>query len=401
MSFSDWNDKRLKRWFEKYGDKSDPVPEPKPEPDTEPDPAPEPKSPRLDVPKSETGRWECGEYSGEALTNLKVCKIPNVTPNEPVEAVIPPGMKVEGDLIVTVDGYRWLRLTQPHEYFGKYLVIEDWDKFHTYCQIEHSLSIPQALYRIRIDDPPRMLKPSWRFKSMHWAAPAVHPMYLSKNPVHSTNRTRLSRWETFLRTLNNTKNKWNYYTNDHAGLFNGTGWDKQETLVMGNNLVVVDKIIKGRRGRMAKLRTLFINDPQPDADLLNYQTCPWFIHKFTVITRKGFVVDPNPGAVYYPVITKQGGEGWIQLDKLEKFPSLPMTVTVEEEAGLNVREKPTVKSGKVTALGKGTLLEITEYRPAGSEVWGRCEQGWVALYHPQTTPKYLTSWEMETKPPPP
>ncbi len=385
MSFFNWNEERHKKRFDKLGEK----------------PEPEPKSPRLDVPADEKGRWEYGEYSGETLTYLKVSKLPNVMPEEPGEIVLSPGRQVEGDLLVTVDGYRWLRLTRPHKYFGKYLITEDWDKRHTYIQIDNSLSIPQSLYRIKKEDPPRMLDPTWRAKSMYWAAPAVHPMYIAKNPAHSTIRTRLSPWETYLRTLNSTKNKWNYYTNDHAGLFNGTGWDKQETLVMGNNLVVVDRIEGfGKDLMMAKLRTLFIEDPQPDPELLNYQTCPWLIHKFTVITRKGFVVDPNPGAVYYPVIVKRGGQGWIQLDKLEKFPALPMRITVNVTAGLNVREKPTTKGNRVTALRKGTSLEITEYRPAGSEIWACCEQGWIALYHPKTTLKFLTSWKMETEPPP-
>lgn len=385
MSFFNWNEERHKRRFEEQDGK----------------PEPEPTFPRLDVPEVEKGRWDFGEYSGETLTYLSVNKIPGVPAEKLREAVFSPGRQVAGDLIVTVDGYRWLRLTEPSDYFGKYVATEDWDKRHTYIQIESSLSIPQSLYRIRKDDPPRITLPDWD-NNMTWAAPAVHPMYISTNPAHSTIRTRLSPWEKYLRTLNDTKRKWNYYTNDHAGLFNATGWDKQESLVMGNNIVVVDRIGAHRKvGQMAKLRTMFIQDPRPDPELLNYQTCPWLIHKFTVITRNGSVVDPNPGSVYYPVILNMGGEGWIQMAKLEKFPQLPLTVDVEVAVGLNVRLKPSLNGEKVSAIPKGAPIEITAYRPAGSEVWARCEGGWIALYHPQTTPNYLTSWRMENEPPPP
>ncbi|MDK1029533.1 MAG: Rnase Y domain-containing protein [Anaerolineae bacterium] len=263
-----------------------------------------------------------------------------------------------------------------------------------------SASVPQSFYRVRKDNPPRMLVPGWKFKKMHWEAPETHKLRPTKNSAHGSERTRLSPWENFLRSLNDTDKKWIYYINDHSGLFNNTGWDKQETIVMGNNVVVVDEIQQVRNGWMARVKTLFIENSQPDPYFLNYESSPWLIHKFTVITRKGFVIDPKPGAILYPLITNKGDECWIELEKLEKFPSLPLTVTVKS-LGLNVREKPTLKSTKITAIRKGTPIKITQYLPVGSEIWAQCEQGWIALYHPDSDPKYLTSWKMQTDPPPP
>jgi hypothetical protein len=89
------------------------------------------------------------------------------------------------------------------------------------------------------------------------------------------------------------------------------------------------------------------------------------------------------------------------MDHLEPFPILPMDVTVAVDQ--DVRAEPGMSSATTgKQIHKGETVTIMEYRPLGSEVWGRLYGSkWIALFmYQKTGPTYFTSWSMATLPPP-
>ena len=85
---------------------------------------------------------------------------------------------------------------------------------------------------------------------------------------------------------------------------------------------------------------------------------------------------------------------------LEPFPILPMDVTVEVD--YDIRAEPGTDSEKTgKRIQKGQTVTIVEYRPLGSQVWGRIYGSkWIPLFMFQNTgPTYFTSWSMATLPP--
>ena len=113
-------------------------------------------------------------------------------------------------------------------------------------------------------------------------------------------------------------------------------------------------------------------------------------------TRTTYWSNPPPGAIYWPLVSDR--EVWIPLERIEPFPQLPMMVTANTTQ--DIRKTPESK-GEPTGskFSEGETKRIVEYYPSGSNVWGRIAGGgWIELY---LYPKYLTSWSMATKPPPP
>lgn len=244
-----------------------------------------------------------------------------------------------------------------------------------------------SFFRVKHDNPPRTSLKDWVNPKMQ-QAPEVFPLFVDATDKHGTHRTNLSTWESFCRSLNPTTRKWNYYTGAHAGLFNNTSWPNQESLTMGGNVVRVIEESKG----FARIETLVLENGHAGA---TYKTHPWLIHKFTVITNDGRVLNPPVGDIYFPVVLKEGKQAWIPMIWLEKFPSLPRDVTVSA-LHLNVLSSPGITSPIVGSLDEGQTVTISGYSPMGSDVWGKTAGGWIALLYNDT---YFTSWQMVTEPP--
>jgi hypothetical protein len=87
-----------------------------------------------------------------------------------------------------------------------------------------------------------------------------------------------------------------------AGWFN-MGPRGVDTLGFGGNVVEVEEVI----GKVAKIKTLKLSVPPPHPDVVNHKTYPELIHKFTVITKKGKIIQPGKAlAVYIFLISKEG-----------------------------------------------------------------------------------------------
>jgi hypothetical protein len=90
------------------------------------------------------------------------------------------------------------------------------------------------------------------------------------------------------------------------------------------------------------------------------------------------------------------------MERLEKFPTLPMLVTAKVEQEIKREPKlDAASTGETLAVDQ--KVTVNQYYPSGSSVWGRLPGGkWIALFrYTKNGPTYFTSWTMETLPPPP
>jgi len=228
--------------------------------------------------------------------------------------------------------------------------------------------------------------------------PEVVSMFVDPKPSGGSNRTKVDgTWEVFIDSLNGgNKQKLRYLKANNTALFNGAGFPQMESLTMGGNLVTIVAL----QGAWGRVNTIDYINPGVLKDM-TYKNRPDLIHKFVIVgwnknKRITYWTNPPQGAIYWPLVSSV--PVWIPLDRLEPFPKLPMMVTAN--ATQEIRKEPDVK-GEPTGekFSEGDTKRIVEYYPSGSNVWARIAGGdWIALYQ---FPNYLTSWKMETAPPPP
>ena len=256
-------------------------------------------------------------------------------------------------------------------------------------------------FRVKHDNQLALYNYKSRTADKNWSGgdqtPEVVPLFGSPGPAASTNRTRLvGTWERLINSLNNhDEDKLRYLKAANTGLFNTSGFPQLESLTMGGNIILLDEI----RGEWGRVHTLDYDNP-PDLVGVNYTTRPDLINKFFVVSwrkdsKTTIIVNTPQGSLYWPLVTKE--PVWIEMNRLEKFPDLPMTVTINAALYVQKTAGPT-NDPTERQLEVGETARIVEYYPSASSVWGRIlGGGWVALlWHRE----YPTSWKMETVPPP-
>lgn len=121
-------------------------------------------------------------------------------------------------------------------------------------------------------------------------------------------------WESFVAVLNGWRS-YKFLVSPPAG------WRNRDTFIdtlgFGGNFVEVLNIV----GNSAQIKTMVLGDKKkpivPDPSRMNYKTKPTLIHKFTVITRQGKIVNPADNIdVYVPLISRTGSL-WVSLERLD------------------------------------------------------------------------------------
>ncbi len=225
----------------------------------------------------------------------------------------------------------------------------------------------------------------------------VVPLFLLPKQTSGTGRTDLSgAWERYLDALNdNDEGRIRYVKGLKAGLFNTSGFPMMESLTMGGNIVTLAQIQDG----WGRVNTMVYGSP-PSVKDVNYITRPDLVHKFVVVgwrrsTRTTVIVKPPKGDVYWPFVAKR--TLWIQMEKLEAFPILPMSVTANKDLYMQPNPGPEIDKDNFL-LAKGASTTIVGYYPSGSDVWGRLTTGaWIPLLYNH---QFLTTWTMATSSPP-
>lgn len=259
-----------------------------------------------------------------------------------------------------------------------------------YYRLKHDDQLAMYGYRSRTFDA--------NSDGMRDQTPEIVPLYLLPKTTAGTGRTTVSGgWEVFINNLNNNDGaKLNYLKSDISALFNTSGFPQMESLTMGGNLITLDTVREG----WGMVNTLAYNSP-PNANTVNYFTRPDLVHKFVVVgwkrsTKTTIIVNPPKGDVYYPFVSRR--TVWVQMERLEPFPILPMDITINEDVYIQPEPGPTIEQTKFQ-LSAGDSVRLIAYHPTGSNVWGQLQNGgWIPLL---LYPKYYASWRMETMPPPP
>lgn len=263
-------------------------------------------------------------------------------------------------------------------------------------------------YRVKHDSQLKTYDYKSRTAASDWQGvssetPEVVPLFVQPKATTGTHRTVLTNeWESFIDVLNrNDERTVRYLKADNTAIFNSTGFPRLESLTMGGNVITLDEV----RGNWGRVHTLAI-DQVPSPDEVNYMTDPDLVHKFVVVgwrrsSRETYWTDPPPGEMYWPLVSSR--EIWINFDRLEKFPHLPVKVTANTTVYIH-REPGSNNNPTLLRLFKGQSATVVEYRPYGSHVWGKLRSGgWIVLlWYPDVhDPQYPTTWTMETLPPPP
>ena len=227
--------------------------------------------------------------------------------------------------------------------------------------------------------------------------PEVVPLFVGPTSTVGTNRTIVDgNWEIYIDALNNNdRKKLRYLKLDNSGLFNSTGFPKLESLTMGGNVITIAEL----QGEWGRVNTINYTNPGTLKDV-NYVTRPDLVHKFVVVgwkndTKTTYWLNTPQGAIYWPLVSNR--DVWIQLERIEPFPSLPRVVTANTTQ--EIKRSPS-KDGAETGveLAEGEFIRIVDYYPSGPDVWARTANGrWIALLLDR---KYLTDWKMDTVPPP-
>jgi hypothetical protein len=257
-------------------------------------------------------------------------------------------------------------------------------------------------YRVKHDDQLAM----YNYKSrtfddnsdgLRRQTPEVVPLFVLPEEGSGTARTSLTGgWGTLIDALNNyDHNKLGYLKNSATALFNTAGFPQLESLTMGGNIIRLDEV----RGDWGRVHTLDYGTP-PNAVDFNYFTNPDLIHKFVVVgwkraTKSTILVKPPKGDLYWPLVTKR--RVWIPMERLEPFPTLPLVVTANIDLYIQTTPGPNLEKTRFKVSAEQST-KIIAYHPSGPDVWGRVQTGgWIPLL---LNRQYLTSWTMETVPPP-
>jgi len=263
-----------------------------------------------------------------------------------------------------------------------------------YFRVKHDNQLAYYNYKSRT------AAPDWPIDSWGLQTPEVVRLSVGLSIGSGTHRTKLNgNWEIYIDALNNhDKKKLAYLKADWTALFDGAGFPQLESLTMGGNIITLDEI----KGNWGRVHTFDYSNPGP-LEGVNYITRPDLVQKFVVVgwsrpTQTTFFVNPPPGEMYWPLVSSR--VVWIPMEFLEYFPPLPMTVT--GVTAQTVRTKPSTE-GTLTGvkISVGESVNVIDYYPTGSDVWGRLSTGgWIALLiHEKGVPEYPTSWSMETQPP--
>lgn len=161
-----------------------------------------------------------------------------------------------------------------------------------------------------------------------------------------------------------------------------------------------------RKNGSVRLQLIDFQSTPDSRQNLDYWTSPTKVNAFTAITKSGDVAKCVGRDVFFFNLGKPGA-GWVPEERVEYFPELPMEISVTTGDGLNLRSQPSTSGTVVKKLQPGQLMQLLDYQPRGSDVWGEIQlptgqRGFVALvYSTPGTTRYqeFTSWHMQTRPP--
>jgi hypothetical protein len=237
----------------------------------------------------------------------------------------------------------------------------------------------------------RTLTPGWPYLP---STPETVPFYVNAGMGEKDDVRLNNSWDKYLLALNGERG-YKFISSPPAGWFNLN--NAADSIGFAGNVVEVVTTVK----QAAQIKTFHFKNQPPSASSWNFQTHPELIHKFTVITPTGEVINPATDIDVFTLVIGRG-DLFVPLTRIEFFPTLPARVKVQltKSFGLDYYQEPSEKSKKLGKFSTMTSITISEYAPRGTDVWGRTDEGWVQLYTYERNSKqiFTTSWKMNTLP---
>lgn len=257
-----------------------------------------------------------------------------------------------------------------------------------------------------MDWPSRMQDPEWNTGfHLDWYPAPVQLWLRPKGGDGSVPYNRA--WLEYLRDLQPNDSAAVWITTIAAGLFNlGNDpinildLDQMERQPIAEGISSAGNVVKVLQVRngSARVEMLYYRNTPPDPGAINYQKTPWLVTKFTSVSIDGELGNAGGIDVYFPLLAKQKNGYWVEMDRVEWFPRLPVCVVAE--GVLNVRSGPGWGASVIGQLPADQVVLVTDYMPQGSDVFGKTPLGWIVLeYLKDGQPIYPTSWDMDTRPP--
>ncbi len=247
---------------------------------------------------------------------------------------------------------------------------------------------------------PRSQSPDWESRDDKgtWdVPPATVPLSISPEG-ETKDRFKLPQgWLSYVAALNGGANSAEY----KALLRKAGGWNnvgtleepKVESLSWWGSVVEILEV----GGSSAAVKVFAHRNPAPSAGRMNYENNPELVHQFTAISDEGEMRLLASGYRAYSVLVSRQ-QLYMPLDRIELFPKLPREVKaltdLETYNSPPLNGQLTKNSARLTA---GQYVRIFDYAVRGTDVWGLTLQGWVALAI-GTPSRFLTSWQMKTRP---
>lgn len=227
------------------------------------------------------------------------------------------------------------------------------------------------------------------------STPQTVPLFTNKSLGRKDDIWLGAAWTEYLKGLHDERG-FKFIMWPPAGWFNKN--TAADTLGFGGNVVEVLSI----EGKGAQVKTFDVSDKPPHPATWNFETHPEIVHKFTVISHSGAVINPAEGVDIYVFLIGRGPL-YVDLKRLEFFPKLPVQIKVNANTlpCLLVKDAPGGKN--IDRMLPLEAASVYEYAPRGTYVWGRTPKGWIALcWYPDVHRcRYFTSWRMNTIPPVP
>jgi hypothetical protein len=183
---------------------------------------------------------------------------------------------------------------------------------------------------------------------------------------------------------------------DDVNLYSGSG-STAESITTGGN---IGRVIDNTNPNAVQVECIIAasGNAVPDVNAVNYFNTPHLVAQATSTNGSGAIGKWGGLDFFIPQFAKT--HLWVPRHQVEFFPSLPMTVSADL-AGVNIFETFDGVSQIIGRYSMGDRLEVVQYRPVGSDVWGRTKDGWICLACTTAGGTlYFTTWRMQTAPPP-
>jgi hypothetical protein len=227
-----------------------------------------------------------------------------------------------------------------------------------------------------------------------WQRPAGGPLVTPTYNVTKTSGDKVAllgaEWQGYLRSTNSAAAYAKIVAKDWGP---SKGINQNGMLILnaliypGRNVVRIVRTEIGLDGALWGLLDALPNGPIPGPET-NFIDTPHLVHRVYGSNSKWTWFELSNS----PAVPLVGSPRWVRMEWLLPIDSLlPKIVKVTAFPYLNIREFPDVQSSRIASKLWGSSVTVREIRIAKGGIWGRLDNGWIALRYNDGN---LTDWKI-------